>query len=217
MEEAFRNLALSKGGASMTDFLESKIKPLVEALDTWPGIETFSSCEGHKSPDWRSIPHVTFTCDDGSTLREICERLRGTQWRITLEDFSHGPELHYTMRFVPRRLEDKPVLRILQEGIPSIADMLRKDTRFEPQVVENNFPILTCPKCHGNAFGLQANIEFNLAYADRFYPKLEIRDIDAATITCQLCSEEIRTGSDAITETWRIVDRANKEGLLGAE
>ena len=68
----------------MTDFLESKIKPLVEALDTWPEIEAFSSCEGHKSPDWRSIPHVTFTCDDGSTLRKICERLRGTQCLIAL-------------------------------------------------------------------------------------------------------------------------------------
>jgi len=199
----------------MTDFLESKIKPLVEALDTWPGTETFSSCEGHKSPDWRSIPHVTFTCDDGSSLREICERLRGTQWRITLEDFSHGPELHYTIRYVPRRLEDKPILQEIQEGIPSIADMLRKDTRFEPQGVEDNFPILTCPKCRGNAFGIQANIKFDLAYADRFYPKLKIRDIYAARITCQLCSEEIRTGKGAITETWRIVDRANKEGVLG--
>jgi hypothetical protein len=217
MDETFLNLALSKGGAFMADFLESKIKPLVQALDTWPGIKTFSSCEGHESPDWRSIPHVTFTCDDDATLREICERLRGTQWRIILEDFSHGPELHYTIRYVSRRLEDKPALQNIQEGIPSIADMLRKDTPFGRQSVENNFPILTCGKCRGSAFGLQANIEFNLSYVDRFYPKLEIGNIDTACITCQHCSEEIMTGSDAITETWRLVDRANKEGPLGAE
>jgi hypothetical protein len=216
MEQTFRNHELRKGGASMTDFLERKIKPLVEALDTWTGIRTFSSCEGHESPDWRSIPHVTFTCDDSSTLRELCERLRGTRWRITLEDFSHGHELHYTMRYVPRRLQDKPVLQDIQAGIPSIADMLRKDTRFEPQGVENNFPILTCPKCHGNAFGLQANMEFDLAYVDRFYLKMKIRNIDSACITCQLCSEKIKSGSDAVTETWRVMDRANKEGLLEA-
>ena len=144
MAEALRNLALSKGGGSMTDFLESKIKPLVEALDTWPEIETFSSCEGHKSPDSEVNPSCDFYVRRWLNLERNMRKAQRNAMANNPGGVSHGPELHYTIRYVPRRLEDKPVLRNIQEGIPSIADMLRKDTHFERQGVENNFPVLTC-------------------------------------------------------------------------
>ena len=198
----------------MTDFLEPKIKPLVEALNSWPGIKTFSSCEGHETPGWQSIPHVTFMCDDDGTLREICERLRGTRWKITLEDFSHGSDLHLTLRYLPKSLEDRPTTQELQAGIPSIADMLHCKTMFEPPRIENTFPVVTCRACGETSFRVQAQIDFHLGYEDGLYPKLVIQDIEAARITCDHCSKDVKTGQNAITETWALIHRANNEGTL---
>jgi hypothetical protein len=200
----------------MTDFLESKIKPLVEALNTWPGIETFSSCHGHETEDWRSIPHVTFTCEDDTSLREICDRLRGTRWRVTLEDFSHGPELHHTLRFVPRRLTENPSLLEIQAAIASLADMLSKDTLFRPCGLENNFPVLACPKCQGNAFSIQTRIDFALSYIEGLHPSLGVEEIGSARIMCRQCFEEISTGREAAAEVRLILDRADREGTLFA-
>ena len=198
----------------MTDFLEPKIKPLVEALNTWPGIRTFSSCEGHETSGGQSIPHVTFMCKDDGTLREICERLRGTAWKIALEDFSHGPELHFTLRYLPRSLGDQPTIDELQAGIASIADMLRRDTVLDPPRIENTFPVEVCPTCGETSFGVQAQIEFDLVYGDRLYPTLAIQEIQAARITCNHCSAEIKTGQRAVTRTWDMIHRANNEGAL---
>jgi hypothetical protein len=206
-----------KGGFPMTDFLEPKIQPLVEALNTWPGIKTFSSCEGHEIPDSKSIPHVTFTCMDETNLREICERLRGTRWTITLEDFSYGAELHFTLRYAPKGLNERAVLQEIQDMIPSVADLLSRGTHFRAHRIRNLFPRLECSKCHTHAFRVEADIHFSLAYMDRIHPTLAIEEIGSANITCDHCKQAVKTGPEAVSETWNLIDRTNNEGMLCTE
>ena len=201
----------------MTDFVEPKIRPLVEALNTWPGIETFSSCEGHENRDSKSIPHVTFTCRDEADLREICERLRGTRWTITLEDFSYGAELHYTLRYTPKSLNERPLLQELQEMIPAIADLLRTGTHFRPHRIRNFFPRLECPQCHARVFRVEADVRFGLAYADRMYATLTIQEIGSAEILCEQCMKSVKSGREAVAETWNLIDRTNNDGRLFTE
>ena len=59
----------------MTEFLEPKIESLVEALNSWEGIKTYSSCEGHNLHGSGPGPYVTFSCDDIKILGAISRKL----------------------------------------------------------------------------------------------------------------------------------------------
>jgi len=181
---------------NVNDFIEPKIRPLVEVLNSWDGFRTFSSCDGHKNDPMRDIPHVAFTCDDNELLADISGRLFKTSWKITLTDKSasigrseeDGTKvygLHYTLRPIPdlsgATLED------LQAEIPEIAKKLLKSNKT--QDIKNNFPVLQCPDCENESFRISGFMDFDLEYSQARIPELLFDFETNVDIVCNECAE----------------------------
>ena len=109
----------------MTDFLEPKIEPLVEALSSYRGIETFSSCD---EQCFESDPHVSFRCRDTDALKAITQKLSGTSWKIVIEDWPSGGtgNILYTLRYVPFGLFRGMTLETIYDDIKHISKLLKK-------------------------------------------------------------------------------------------
>ena len=200
----------------MTHFVEPKIRPLVEALHSWQGIETFSSCEGHpNSSGPRSIPHVTFTCEHAHCLKELCAGLKGTGWKITLDDLATGPDVHYTLRYVPNNLNERRTLEEIQAQVHSIADIICPNAcdLDDSGPVKDNYPVLNCPNCDGASLWVEADICFDLEYSEDVYPAMQIRQVPSGKIVCKECSEEIRV-DDPAGEIWQLINRAHAYNVL---
>lgn len=177
----------------VNDFIEPKIKPLVEALNSWEGINTFSSCEGHNHED-RS-PFVTFDCEDIEALQEISKNLFGTSWRIVLNDLaiSKGDDHHYTLRYAPKNLFHEVSIKEIQEEIPKIADLLHVEGSG-PEEIKNSFPVLKCKYCGSEEFRINdCWLTFSLGYHERFrLPMFEINFNDPDILFhCYDCMEEL--------------------------
>ena len=137
----------------MTEFLEPKIKLLVEALNSWEGIKTYSSCEGHALHGSGPGPYVTFSCGDQKILGAISRKLIGTSWKIVLDDIAISKKaIHYTLRYVFEDLYEKLELEKMQEEIPRIAELIKKGATDKPQIIEDMFPVLSCHECNKNSF-----------------------------------------------------------------
>ena len=189
----------------MTDFLEEKIRPLVEALSTWPDIKTFSSCEGHPTEGPGSIPHVAFRCDDTDTLSDLCRRLKDTHWTITLQDFAITSEgVAYTLRPVPGELQESMILEEVQSEISQISELISKEG-VKPEI-ENHFPVRECPECGGTSFDIAAVIAFELGYKRDIIPKLTFDTVHFGEISCKQCGSTT-DGEEAKEQVWELFRR----------
>jgi DNA-directed RNA polymerase subunit RPC12/RpoP len=191
------------------DFLDPKIKPLVECLNTWKGIETFSSCEGHGN----SIPFVCFTCNEGfeKSLEEISERLRQTSWRIVLGDLAFSKDgTIYTLRYISQVVSSGmvlPSLGELQDQIPGIVErLLGQDKPKKQEFIENMFPIIDCPYCGSETVDVVFCFNTSLSYDSSNYPVFKMNERqNKMTISCPECEEWIDE-PEAMEELYLIID-----------
>jgi len=207
----------------MIDFLEPKIKILVEALTSWEGVRTYSSCEGHDSQGSGPGPYVTFSCDNQKMLRAISKKLVGTSWKIVLDDVAISKnDIHYTLRYVFEDLYETLSIETMQAEIPRIAALVKSETPDKPKAIENLFPVLRCPECNANSFLLNANMMLNLGYEpETLTPKLLIYSRSSGKICCEKCASEIDFENPLdeimglITRTYvrgKVLRRINQEG-----
>jgi len=177
----------------MSEFLEPKIKLLVEALNSWEGIKTYSSCEGHELRGSGPGPYVTFSCDDKKILGAISKKLIGTSWKIVLDDIAISKKaIHYTLRYVFEDLYEKLHLEKMQAEIPRIAELIKKEVTDKPQVIEDMFPVLRCPECNNNSFLLKSNMMLSLGYeSNTLNPRLLVYSNSSGKICCDNCDSEL--------------------------
>ena len=177
----------------MTEFLEPTIKSLVEALNSWEGINTYSSCEGHALHGSGPGPYVTFSCDDMQILEIISKKLIGTSWKIVLDDIAISKKaIHYTLRYVAGDLFEKPNLEEMQAEIPQIAALITSGTSDRPQVIEDMFPVLRCPGCNQNSFTINANMILRLEYeSNTLNPRLLVHSSSSGSVCCNHCESEL--------------------------
>jgi hypothetical protein len=177
----------------MTEFLESKIKSLVEALNSWEGIKTYSSCEGHNFPGSGPGPYVTFSCGDKKILGAISRKLIGTSWKIVLDDIAISKKaIHYTLRYVFEDLYENLSLEKMQAEISRIAELIKKGVPEKPQVIEDMFPVLRCPECKKNSFLIKANMILSLGYESKtLNPRLLVYSNSSGEICCDNCGSEL--------------------------
>jgi len=177
----------------MSEFLEPKIKLLVEALNSWEGVKTYSSCEGHELRGSGPGPYVTFSCDDKKILGAISKKLIGTSWKIVLDDIAISKKaIHYTLRYVFEDLYEKLHLEKMQAEIPRIAELIKKEVTDKPQVIEDMFPVLRCPECNNNSFLLKSNMMLSLGYeSNTLNPRLLVYSNSSGKICCDNCDSEL--------------------------
>jgi len=177
----------------MSEFLEPKIKSLVEALNSWEGVKTYSSCEGHELRGSGPGPYVTFSCDDKKILGAISKKLIGTSWKIVLDDIAISKKaIHYTLRYVFEDLYEKLHLEKMQAEIPRIAELIKKEVTDKPQVIEDMFPVLRCPECNNNSFLLKSNMMLSLGYeSNTLNPRLLVYSNSSGKICCDNCDSEL--------------------------
>jgi hypothetical protein len=193
------------------EFLDPKIKPLVDTLNSWKGVQTFSSCEGHS--ETKSIPFACFTCEEGheESLEQITECLIGTYWKVILEDSGFSKKgTMYTLRYIPERFflgMTLPTLEELQDQIPEIAATLSSEMKSEEKKrIKNNFPVITCPDCGSEIFSVAFQFNAFLGYDLYNYPvfAMDWPDPNQITITCKKCHEDV-DDTEAIKELFEII------------
>ena len=182
----------------MTSFIDPKIRPLVEALNSWEGVETYSSCEGHEG---ETNPFVSFSCGDKKTVRRICEKLheRETTWRISIDDtvktYAEDADFVYTLSSLPVNLIIESGMKEIQDEIPEIAEILvgGVNNPQKAKQIKNNFPVMKCPHCGSESFKIDANITFYLHYGKRSRrPILEGEDFpEYADFECVECRNSL--------------------------
>lgn len=199
----------------MTEFLEPKIKLLVEALNSWEGIKTYSSCEGHALHGSGPGPYVTFSCDDQKILGAISRKLIGTSWKIVLDDVAISKKaIHYTLRYVFEDLYEKLELEKMQAEIPRIAELIKKGATDKPQVIEDMFPVLRCHECNKNSFLIISNMMLRLGYeSNTLSPRLLVYSNSSGKICCDNCDSEL-IFENPIDKIMELITRTHIKGKI---
>jgi len=199
----------------MTDFIEPQIVPLVEALNSWEGIRTYSSCEGHDLHGSGPGPYVTFFCCNQKILGTISKKLIGTYWKIVLDDVAISKkDIHYTLRYVFEDLHETLSLEKMQAEIPRIASLIKSGISDGPRATENMFPVLRCPECNANAFIITANLKLTLGYeSNTLNPTIMIYAGSSGKICCDTCDSEIDF-ENPIDEIMGLITRTHVRGKV---
>jgi transcription elongation factor Elf1 len=199
----------------MTEFLEPKIESLVEALNSWEGIKTYSSCEGHNLHGSGPGPYVTFSCDDIKILGAISRKLIGTSWKIVLDDIAISKKaIHYTLRYVFEDLYESLNFEKMQAEIPRIAELIKKGASDKPQVIEDMFPVLRCPECNKNSFLIKSNMMLSFGYeSNTLNPKLLVYSNSHGKICCDNCGSELDF-QNPIDKIMELITRTHIRGKI---
>ena len=189
--------------------IEPKIKPLVEVLNSWDGVKTFSSCEGHEGTN---EPHVTFTCYNVDSLKKILSELKNTSWKIILNDWATTEGgFHYTLRYAPIGFyTDSEDLKETQGEISEIVELLSKKS-FKPATIENKFPALKCKACGEERFTIETISSFDLSYHYRSrLPQIEMDKGSNIIFECWECYEQLEL-EDTLSKFMDLLNKADIE------